>query len=98
MRVRGKVYIFVMLVNFMIDFYYFDKGVKKGDLKDLGKLKGKLKWLDVKDIDNRERILLEKAFGLHPLTSEDLINSGIRIKNEEFPDYLFSAFWDQVKQ
>ncbi|MFH1052852.1 MAG: magnesium/cobalt transporter CorA [Candidatus Woesearchaeota archaeon] len=77
----------------MIDIYYFDKKIKKGKLSDLRKLKNKKKWLDITSLSKEEKKLIQEEFGLHPLTSEDLFDSGIRIKVEEFPEYLFSVFY-----
>ena len=77
----------------MIDLYYFENGVKKGKISELSKLDNKKKWLDVTNITKEEKELLQKQFSLHPLTSEDLLNQGTRIKIEEFPDYLFAVFY-----
>ncbi|NQV90947.1 magnesium/cobalt transporter CorA [Candidatus Woesearchaeota archaeon] len=82
----------------MIDLIYFDKIVKKGDIKDLSKLKGKNVWIDVTNITTEESALLEKKFNLHHLTTEDLMNQNTRIKVEEFPNYLFCVFYGVKKE
>ena len=33
--------------------------------------------------------LLERAFGIHSLTTEDILTSSTREKQEEYPNYLF---------
>lgn len=82
----------------MIEVFYFDKILKKGDLKDLNKLKEEKIWIDITNISKEEADLLKEKFNLHPLTAEDLINSPIRIKIEEFNDYLFCAFYGIKKE
>jgi len=77
----------------VIDIFYFDKNLKKGALKDLDKLKTKQIWIDIIDITKKEADLIKEKFNLHPLTTEDLFNSGIRVKVEEFPNYLFCVFY-----
>ena len=77
----------------MVELYYSENGIKKGKISELSKLKNKKKWIDITDITHEEKALLQKEFNLHPLTSEDLFNSGIRIKIEGFSDYLFSVFY-----
>lgn len=77
----------------MIDVFYFDKKIKKGDFKSIGKLKGKRIWIDITDIKKEESEVISKYFNLHPLSKEDLINLPMRIKVEEFPDYLFCVFY-----
>lgn len=82
----------------MIDLFYYDKTVKKGVFEDLDKIKTHKIWIDVNDITKEEADLLEKSFNLHHLTSEDLINPNIRIKVEEFSDYLFCVFYGVRKE
>ena len=77
----------------MIDIFYYENGVKKGKVADLAKLKNKQIWIDITNISKDERILVQKAFDLHPLTAEDLFSSNIRVKVEEFPNYLFCVFY-----
>ncbi|MBU0666211.1 MAG: magnesium/cobalt transporter CorA [Nanoarchaeota archaeon] len=77
----------------MIEITYFDRGVKNGLVSKLSELIRFPLWIDVTNMTKDESKLLEAAFGLHQLTSEDLLNSCTRIKNEEFPEYLFSVFY-----
>ncbi len=78
----------------MFDIFYYEKGsVKRGDVKDLGKLKKKQLWVDVTNITKKEEDILKTVFNLHPLTIEDLLHSQTRIKVEEFPNYLFCVFY-----
>ena len=77
----------------MIDIFYFEKSLKKGDIKKLDKLKNKKIWVDVTNISKTEADLLKKTFKLHPVTKEDLLLSHGRIKVEQFPNYLFSTFY-----
>lgn len=47
-------------------------------------------WVDV-DMANRHQVaLLEKVFGFHPLSIEDVLNPQSRVKVEEYPGYLFA--------
>ena len=77
----------------MIDISYFDGGLKRGNIRDLNKLKNIQLWLDITDITQAERKTIQETFGLHPLTTEDLFNANVRIKVEDFPSYLFCVFY-----
>jgi magnesium transporter len=77
----------------MLEIFYLDKTIKKADFKQLPRLKSRQLWIDCTDITKEEAETLQKTFDLHPLTTEDLFNSGIRIKVEEFPHYLFCVFY-----
>lgn len=77
----------------MIEIFYFDKTVKKGAAKDLNNLKNKQIWVDITDITKKEADLIKAAFNLHSLTTEDLYSSKVRIKVEEFPNYIFCVFY-----
>ena len=70
-----------------------DKVIKKGDPKEIDKLKNKPIWIDITDITKEESELIRKSFNLHPLTTEDMLNSNVRIKVEDFPNYLFCVFY-----
>lgn len=75
----------------MLDIRYMNKGIQKAVLDNLPK--GKKLWVDITGITMEEREAVKNVFGLHPLTTEDLYNSKVRIKVEEFPDYLFCVFY-----
>ncbi len=77
----------------MIEVFYYDSGVKKGDVKDLNSLKEFPLWVDVTGITKKEGEFLGKEFDLHLLTQEDLVSSNTRVKVEEFPNYLFCVFY-----
>ncbi|MFC2163172.1 magnesium/cobalt transporter CorA [Candidatus Altiarchaeota archaeon] len=77
----------------MIDIIYVDENLKRGGIEVLDKIKGKKAWIDITDITAPEAEQLGKIFELHPLTVEDLLNQGIRIKVEEFPNYLLCVFY-----
>lgn len=79
--------------NNMIELIYYEDGLKKGTITDLDRLKNKPKWLDITNLTEDEKESIQKFFNLHPLTSEDLLNSNVRIKIEEFPEYLFFVFY-----
>ncbi|ODQ81676.1 hypothetical protein BABINDRAFT_159934 [Babjeviella inositovora NRRL Y-12698] len=53
-------------------------------------------WLDVMDPTDDEMKAISKAFGIHPLTNEDIILGELREKVELFKDYYFICFrsWD----
>jgi magnesium transporter len=82
----------------MMELFYFDKTVKKGSVKDLSKLKDMPLWIDITNITKEEAELMKKTFNLHPLSSEDLFNSNVRIKIEAFNDYLFCVFHGITKK
>ena len=49
-------------------------------------------WINVSGVHDVELIeRLGQDFGLHPLTTEDIVNTSQRPKWEEFPDYAFIA-------
>ncbi|MCM2326166.1 MAG: magnesium/cobalt transporter CorA [Candidatus Woesearchaeota archaeon] len=76
----------------MLDiFYYENKEVKKAN--SLSEVKGKLAWVDVTNLNEKEARELAEAFELHPLTIEDMTKWDTRIKIEEFPDYLYCVFY-----
>ena len=76
-----------------MEIYYLDKTLKKASAKDLPKIQDKPLWIDLIDIKKEEAELLGKTFDFHALTTEDLMNKGIRIKVEEFNKYLFCVFY-----
>jgi magnesium transporter len=50
-------------------------------------------WINVECLDNPETIgRLAEVFKIHPLTVEDILDTGQRPKVEEFDDYLFITF------
>lgn len=49
-------------------------------------------WLDVLDPTEEEMKVLSKAFGIHPLTTEDIFLNEAREKVELFKDYYFVCF------
>ena len=82
----------------MIEVFYYDGRVKKGSLSDFNMLKDKSFWVDLTDITDEEKEFVQKAFNLHQLTAEDLLNQNTRIKVEEFSDYLFCVFYGIRKE
>ena len=81
----------------MIEIFQFDTEIKKIDVKNLELVKDKKLWVDITSITKEEEMLIQHTFDLHPLTSEDLYNSNIRIKVEEFSNYLFCIFYGVQK-
>ncbi len=77
----------------MIDLFYFDKILKKGNLKDIPKLKNKKIWIDITGITKEEAELIKNNFDLHSLTIEDILSDKVRVKVEEFQTYLFCVFY-----
>ena len=77
----------------MITLFYYDGKVKKGKLEDLPKIKQHNVWIDVQDITQFEAEKLQVSLNLHALTIEDFINSKVRVKVEEFDNYLFCVFY-----
>ncbi|RJQ15682.1 magnesium and cobalt transport protein CorA [Candidatus Woesearchaeota archaeon] len=77
----------------MLDIFYYEDGLKKGVAQDLEELKEKQIWIDATAITKEEILLLQETFDLHPVTAEDLFHVHVRIKVEEFPEYLFCVFY-----
>lgn len=77
----------------MIEIFYYKDGVKKADLNSLEKLKDEKLWIDVSGLTHEETHKIGKIFELHPTTQEDLFKSNVRIKVEDFDNYLFCIFY-----
>ncbi|MBW2996109.1 magnesium/cobalt transporter CorA [Candidatus Woesearchaeota archaeon] len=82
----------------MLDIFYFDKKLKKANVKDLAKIKNKKLWIDATNITRAEADLLRKFFKFHPVTEEDMFLSHGRIKIEQFSHYLFCTFYGLAKR
>ncbi|QPC65773.1 hypothetical protein HYE67_008004 [Fusarium culmorum] len=63
------------------DLFNFPKGEDNG-----------VWWLNVSYPTEAEIQVISKAFGIHPLTTEDIITQETREKIELFPSYYFSSF------
>lgn len=75
----------------MIETYYFKKGrVISGSLDGVKK---NLLWVDVTNINQDDKKILKEKFELHPVTCEDLYKQNVRIKVEEFDNYIFCVFY-----
>lgn len=81
----------------MIDIYYYDGHLKKGSIQNISKLKNNKIWIDCNNITKEEIAILTKNFDIHPTTQEDIFNSSVRIKVEEFDNYLFCIFYGAKK-
>lgn len=77
----------------MIETFYLENDVKKGKIEDIEKYSGRKVWVDITNITKEESEQIKEKFNLHPLTTEDLFSSNVRVKVEEFPSYLFSVFY-----
>jgi magnesium transporter len=77
----------------MLEIFYYNNGVKKAEFNELEKLKDDKIWIDVSNITREETQSLGKIFKIHPTTQEDLFKSNVRIKVEEFDDYLFCIYY-----
>ena len=77
----------------MIEVFYLDKGIKKAGIEYFHKGKQAPFWIDITNITKEESDTIGKEFNLHPLTAEDLSNSHVRVKVEEFNEYLFCVFY-----
>ncbi|GAB6392608.1 MAG: cobalt/magnesium transport protein CorA [Treponematales bacterium] len=54
---------------------------------------GKINWLNVEDLSDKDGVqAIARAFGIHPLTVEDILDTEQRPKTEEFDDYIFITF------
>jgi len=86
----------------MIEVLYFEKEVRKAEfskksLDSLLRKKAKI-WVDCTNANSDELSVLSDAFGLHPLTKEDLAKYHTRIKLEEFPEYLFMVMYGVLRK
>jgi magnesium transporter len=72
----------------MADVFIYNRGLKRGGLKDLRK-KAKLIWVDISNPSVNDLEVLRKRFKLHKLTIEDCFKEKSRIKAEEFMTYDF---------
>ena len=77
----------------MIDIYYYDGKVIRGEPERLEEYKNFPLWIDVVGMTPSESAYLQTVFELHPLTSEDLANERGRVKIEEFENYLLCIFY-----
>ena len=77
----------------MLDIYYLDGVAKRASPEQLESLRGRRIWVDATALTPDEASLISRFFGLHPVTEEDLVSPHTRIKVEEFPEYIFSAFY-----
>jgi Mg2+ and Co2+ transporter CorA len=63
------------------------KGLLNGHLIEMMK-QGPF-WLDICQPDVQDMRMLEDVFGIHPLTTEDILTADTREKCEMYPNYLF---------
>lgn len=82
-----------MRYDSMIDIFYYDNGLKEAKITDLHKIKNKKIWVDITDMTVEDRDILLNKFNLHHLTVDDLFKSRVRIKIEEFPEYIFCVYY-----
>lgn len=53
----------------------------------------KIVWINIESLENKEALIkVAEAFGIHPLTVEDIADMEQRPKAEEFDDYLYITF------
>lgn len=77
----------------MLEITYYDNGIKKAKIEELEKIKDKKIWIDTHTLTKEEVQILGKVLDIHETTQEDLFNSNVRIKVEEFDNYLFCIFY-----
>ncbi|MDR2631077.1 MAG: magnesium/cobalt transporter CorA [Spirochaetaceae bacterium] len=66
-----------------------------GDLNPPGGLKPPIVWINVNGLKDSAAITrLAEHYGIHPLTVEDILDTGQRPKVEEFDNYLFFILKD----
>lgn len=76
-------------------FSYDEESIEEGSLERLhdgGSWVGRRRvtWLDVECVDDAEVLAsLERDFGIHPLTAEDVRNTRQRPKVERYPGYVY---------
>ena len=82
--------------NIDINLYEYDStNFKKKSLSDVDQLlkhnsNGLFEWIDINGIYNADKIeAIANQFGIHQLTTEDIVNTFQRPKFEEFENYLF---------
>lgn len=73
----------------MYTIYRLDKA-----FKEVKKIDTRHKyWIQCSKLTKEEAAELQKILELHPLTTEDILNRNIRIKVEEFTEYIFCVFY-----
>lgn len=77
----------------MLDITYYDEGIRKAKIEELEKIKDKKIWIDTHTLTKEEVQTLGKTFDLHETTLEDLFNSNVRIKIENFDNYILCIFY-----
>ncbi|MFH1849854.1 MAG: magnesium/cobalt transporter CorA [archaeon] len=75
----------------MLDIFFLDKTLKRVSIEEVRP--GRMVWVDASNLAKGEQEWLTTTFSLHPLTAEDIYNSHVRVKVEQFPGYLFSVFY-----
>lgn len=83
-----------------IDVYVLNKTVKKVQPKQIRDLQRQRKkfWVDMTNPSANEVALMQEIFGLHPITSEDILTHNTRAKIEEFDTYIFVILYGIYKQ
>ncbi|MDO8481405.1 MAG: magnesium/cobalt transporter CorA [Nanoarchaeota archaeon] len=79
----------------MLEIFQYDGGVKRIQIGEIDR--SKTVWVDMTDVTIEELAQVKEMFLLHPLTEEDIQMMDVRIKVEEFPDYLFCVFYGIAK-
>ena len=79
-----------------MDIFVYDGSIVN-KVSSLDEINTDLVWIDITNITKDEESLVQKHFNLHPLSAEDLYNNNIRIKVEEFNDYVLCIFYALVK-
>jgi magnesium transporter len=77
----------------MIEAFYLDGDVKRARIEELSTIIDKPLWVDITNLNKEEQQQIQKTFNLHPLTSEDLYKTGVRVKVEKFANYIFFVFY-----
>lgn len=77
----------------MIQAYILDDGLKEIKNEEIKESLSKTIWVRSVSMTKEEAGILKDAFNLHPLTVEDLVHDKIRVKVEQFDNYLFCVFY-----
>ncbi len=72
--------------------------MQRATASELSSIKDKPLWIDVTNITHAEAKELETIFGLHPLTTEDIVQDHVRVKIEVFSEYMFCVFYAITSQ
>jgi len=77
----------------MLDIFYWNGELQRCGTEHLPAVRHRRLWIDATAITKEEAELLTKLFRLHTVTTHDLFLESVRVKVEEFPNYMICTFY-----